>query len=174
MNGYVKEPAQLLQERERTVEQRLTALEELIQLRVDQHMPPEAPEQGAKQDPASVLHGVHQPLPVEQRARSRMPALIEYSAQGTYVIISSQEGELHLVPNSAAWFDWLTSISSFRFVGQQGRFTAYCHDRLSRSWRPHRRIHQQDCRQLLGTTDQLTIQCLEQVAATIQSHLSSL
>ena len=103
-----------------------------------------------------------------------MPALIEYGAQGVYVIISSQEGELHLTPDSAEWFAWLASISSFRFVGQQGRFTAYRHDRLSRSWRAHRRIHQQDYRQLLGTTDHLTIQRLEQTAAAIQSHLSSL
>jgi len=117
---------------------------------------------------------VYQPLAVEQRARSRLPALIEYGAQGAYVIISSQEGEVHLTPDSAEWFEWLASISSFRFVGQQGRFTAYRHDRLSRSWRAHRRIHQQDYRQLLGTTDQLTIQRLEQAAAAIQSHLSSL
>ena len=50
---------------------------------------------------------------------------IEYGAQGTYVIITSREGELHLVPDSAEWFEWLATISSFRFVGQQGRFTAY-------------------------------------------------
>ena len=116
---------------------------------------------------------MYQPLAVEQRARSRLPALIEYGAQGAYVIISSQEGEVHLTPDSAEWFEWLASISSFRFVGQQGRFTAYRHDRLSRSWRAYRRVHQQDYEQLLGKTDQLTIQRLEQVAATLQAHLSS-
>ena len=36
-----------------------------------------------------------------------MPPLIEYGAQGPYVIVSSQEGELHLVPDSAEWFEWL-------------------------------------------------------------------
>jgi len=103
-----------------------------------------------------------------------MPALIEDGAQGSYVIISSQEGELPLVPDSAEWFEWLATISSFRFVGQQGRFTAYRHDRLSRSWRAHRVIHQRHSKQTLGVTDQLTIHRLEQVAATLQSHMASL
>jgi transposase-like protein len=164
----------LLQERERTVEQRLAALEALIQPGAEKPLPTDPHEQGARHEPVGGSPRVYQPLAVEQRARSRMPALIEYGAQGAYVIISSQEGELHLTPDSAQWFEWLASISSFRFVGQQGRFTAYRHDRLSRSWRAHRRIHQQDYKQLLGKTDQLTIQRLEQVAAAIQSHLSSL
>jgi hypothetical protein len=164
----------LLHERERTVEHRIATLEALIHSLVGGHRLADPQEQGAKPEPACVSHQKHQPLPVEQRARSRLPALIEYGAQGTYVILSSQEGELHLTPDSTEWFEWLASISSFRFVGQQGRFTAYRHDRLSRSWRAHRTIHQREYKQLLGVTDQLTIQRLEQVAATIQSHLSSL
>jgi hypothetical protein len=79
-----------------------------------------------------------------------MPALIEYGAQGAYVIISSQEGELQLAPDSAEWFEWRAPISSFRFVGKQGRFTAYRHDRLSRSWRAHRVIHQHHYKQTDG------------------------
>jgi hypothetical protein len=164
----------LLQEREQTVEHRIAALESLIQPLVGGHLLPDPQEQGARQEPACISHRGHQPLPVEQRARSRMPALIEYGAQGTYVIISSQEGELHLAPDSAEWFEWLASISSFRFVGQQGRFTAYRHDRRSRSWRAHRVIHQRHCKQTLGVTDQLTIQRLEQVAATLPSHMAPL
>lgn len=164
----------LLQERERTVEHRIAALESLLQPLMGVRQLADPQEQETRPEPARMAHQGHQPLPIEQRVRSRMPALIEYGAQGAYVIISSQKGELHLTPESAEWFAWLASISSFRFVGQQGRFTAYRHDRLSRSWRAHRRIHQQDYRQLLGTTDQLTIQRLEQVAAAIQSHLSSL
>jgi hypothetical protein len=90
------------------------------------------------------------------------------------VIISSQEGELHLAPDSAEWFAWRARISSFRFVGQQGRFTAYRHDRRSRSWRAHRVIHQRHSKQTLGVTDQLTIHRLEQVAAALQSDMASL
>jgi len=73
-----------------------------------------APE--VEQEP-SCPRRVPRPLhPVEQLARSRMPPLIEYSAPGIYVIISSQEGEVHLEPNSRAWFDWLATLSSFRWA----------------------------------------------------------
>ena len=164
----------LLQERERTAEHRIAALESLIQPLVGGHILTDPHEQGAEQEPACVSHQGPQPLPVEQRARSRMPPLIEYGAQGPYVIISSQEGELHLAPDSAEWFAWLASISSFRFVGQQGRFTAYRHDRRSRSWRAHRVIHQHHYKQTLGVTDQLTIHRLEQMAAALHSDMVSL
>jgi hypothetical protein len=164
----------LLQERERTVEHRIAALESLIQPLVGGYLLADPQEQGARQEPACGSHQGHQPLPVEQRARSRMPPLIEYGAQGSYVIISSQEGELHLAPESAEWFAWLASISSFRFVGKPRRFTAYRHDRRSRSWRAHRVIHQHHYKQTLGVTDQLTIHRLEQMAAALQSDMVSL
>ena len=135
----------LLNARERTVEQRLAALEALISPLVGGQMLAHPQEQGARQEPAGVSQQVHQPLAVEQRARSRMPALIEYGAQGAYVIVSSQEGELQLAPDSAEWFEWRARIASFRFVGKQGRFTAYRdtkHGHPTRSWRAYRTIHQ--------------------------------
>jgi hypothetical protein len=89
----------LLKERERAVEHRLTALESLMQpLLGRQVSAPPTPE--AEQEPPCTLR-VPRPLhPVEQLARSRRPPLIEYCAPGIYVIISSQEGEVHLEPNS--------------------------------------------------------------------------
>jgi len=167
----------VLHERERTVEHRIAALEALIQPLMGGHLLADQQEQGARQEPTCVSHRGHQPLPVEQRARSRLPALIEYGAQGTYVIISSQEGELHLSPDSAAWFAWLASICSFRFVCQQGRFTAYRdskHGHPTRSWRAYRTIHQHNYKHSLGVTDQLTIIRLEQVAALLQAHVDAL
>jgi hypothetical protein len=168
----------LLQERDRTVERRLTALEAIMPPAVGGlPCPPPLPVREITQVGSEQPEVAHQkrPLnPAEQRARSRLSALIEYSAAGIYVIMSSQEGELPLVPESTEWFDWLASLSSFRFVGQQGRFTAYRHSRLSRSWRAHRVIHQRTYKQTLGVTDQLTIHRLELVAATLQSHMASL
>ncbi len=106
----------LLQERERTVEHRLTALESFIQQFTGGQMP-DPPALEAEQKLACVPR-VPRPLhPAEQLARSRRPALVEYCAPGRYVIISSQEGEMHLEPNSRAWFDWLATLSSFRFIG---------------------------------------------------------
>jgi hypothetical protein len=157
----------LLQERERSVERRIIALESLMQQIGGKQMLPDLPATEARQEPRRLN-------PAEQLARSRMPALIEYGAQGTYVIISSQEGELHLVPDSAEWFDWLATLSSFRFVGKLGRFTAYRHSHSSRSWRAHRYIHQRSYKQTLGVTDHLTLLRLEQVAAVLQSDMASL
>jgi hypothetical protein len=164
----------LLQERERTIEHRIAALESLTQSLAGRHLLSGPQGQAIGQESACVVHRERQLLPEEQRARSRIPALIEYSAQGIYVSISSQEGELHLVPDSAEWFDWLATLPSFRFVGQQGRFTAYRHSRSSRSWRAHRVIHQRSYKQTLGVTDHLTIHRLEQVAAALQSDRVSL
>ena len=97
-----------------------------------------------------------------------MPSLIEYAASGTYVIVNSQEGELSLVPDAPAWFEWLATRASFRFVGQSGRFTAYREsDRKgsTRSGTAHRSIHQQRYKYHTAVTDRLTIAWLEQVAA---------
>jgi len=160
----------LLQERERTVEHRIAALETLTQQLITRPSPPEF----SVQESACPSRPARQSLPAERYASSRLSALIEYRAQGTYVIISSQEGELHLVPDSAEWFAWLETIPSFRFVGKLGRFTAYRHSRFSRSWRAHRVIHQQNFKQTLGVTDHLTLHRLEQVAAALQFNVAPL
>jgi DNA-binding transcriptional MerR regulator len=167
----------LLQERERTVESRIAALEALVQPLVGRHVLADLPGPEAEQASACASPAQRQLLPAEQRARSRMPALIEYGAQGTYVIITSQEGEMHLLPDSPEWFEWLATISSFRFVGQQGRFTAHRdtkHRCPTRSWRAYRTIHQRNYKLSLGITDDLTLACLEQAAATFQAHVPAL
>ena len=163
---------ELLQERTLRYEQRLQTLETLIQptqrpealLQALQTVGGERQqEEGARKEPR--LH------PAELRARSRVIPLIEYGAAGTYVVICPQQGELQLTPDSPAWFDWLATLSSFRFVGQQGRFSAYRKSSTSRSWSAYRTIHQHDYRHYLGTTDHLTIACFEQVAATLHSYM---
>ena len=63
--------------------------------------------------------------PAEVRARSRVTPLIEYGAQGSYVLVCPREGTLPFVPDSPQWFDWLATLISFRFVGPQGRFHAH-------------------------------------------------
>lgn len=112
-------------------------------------------------------------LPAEVRARSRVTPLIEYGAQGSYVLVCPHEGTLPFAPDSPEWFDWLATLISFRFVGPQGRFHAHRdteHGRHTRSWRAYRTIHQHAYRYYLGTTDHLTLAALEQAAATLQSY----
>jgi hypothetical protein len=102
--------------------------------------------------------------------------VIEYGAEGFYVIISPQEGELQLTPDSPEWFAWLASLASFRFVGKQGRvsvYRGYDHG-PTRSWYAYRSIHQRNYKHQLGTTEHLTLARLEQAAATLQSHVVSL
>jgi hypothetical protein len=114
------------------------------------------------------------PHPAESRRRPLLP-LIEYGAGGSYVVICPKVGELHLLPDSPEWFAWLASVSSFRFVGKCGRFTACrVYDKgPTRSWQAHRVIHQRLYKPHLGVTEGLTIDCLEQAAARLQSYVDS-
>jgi hypothetical protein len=112
--------------------------------------------------------------PAELRARARVLPLVEYSAQGTYVVICPQAGELPLLPDSAEWFDWLARLSAFRFVGKEGYFTAYrkgTQRKPSRTWSTQLYFHQHTYRSYLGVTDHLTIAVLERAAAQLQSAL---
>jgi hypothetical protein len=165
----------LLKERERAVEHRLTTLESLLQSLLGRQLSaPPTPE--AEQKPPCTLP-VPKPLhPVEQLARSRRPPLIEYCAPGIYVIISSQEGELHLQPNSRAWFDWLATLSSFRFIGPVGRFTAhrgYKQGQQTLYWSASRCVRRHTYKHYLGVTESLTIASLEQIAARLQSDIDA-
>lgn len=165
----------LLHERELRSERRLQALEALI--------PQTGRQEASRQELQTMDAEVRQDggpgqgrrlHPAEIRARSRVLPLIEYGAAGTYVVICPQDGELHLTPDSPQWFDWLATLSSFRFVGQQGRFSAYRKGRMSRRWSAYRTIHQHDYQHYLGITDHLTIDSLEQMAAKLQSYMAAL
>jgi hypothetical protein len=169
---------ELLQERSLRYEHRLSALEAQVQQQWD--VPACGHEREALGEvplPESLSTTGRRLHPAELRARSRVIPLIEYGAADTYVVICPHEGALELVPDSPEWFEWFATISSFRFVGQQGRFTAYRdskHGRPSRSWRAHRWLNQQNYKHSLGVTDQLTIIRLEQVAAILQAHVDAL
>jgi hypothetical protein len=169
---------ELLQERSLRYERRLSALEAHLQSKLD--APASVLELEAvvnvpqPEGPSPTARRLH---PAELRARSRVIPLIEYGAADTYVVICPHEGALELVPDSPEWFEWFATLSSFRFVGQQGRFTAYRdskHGCPTRSWRAHRWIHQHNYKHSLGVTDQLTITRLEQGAAILQAHVDAL
>ena len=172
----------LLQERERFVERRLLALEtttsELLGNLGFSPSLAEGQSPGTRPERVCAVPVPRLLNPAEQRARSHMPPLIEYSAQGDYVIVSSQEGELHVIPDSTEWFDWLATLSSFRFIGKQGsRFTAYResdHRGPKRGWTAHRSLHNRRCKHYLGVTDRLSITSLEQGAARIQAQIDLL
>ncbi|MFL5587151.1 MAG: hypothetical protein ACJ8DI_05770 [Ktedonobacteraceae bacterium] len=164
---------ELLRERSERSEQRLSALEALLSAHPGSSS-------SAQELMPVVEPRAHRPLapqrplqPAELRARSRVLARVEYGAQGLYVLVCPQDGALSFTPDSLEWFDWLASLTSFRFIGPQGRFSAYRQGQ-TRSWKAYRTFHGRSHKRSLGTTDRLTIARLEQVAASLQSELISL
>jgi hypothetical protein len=164
---------ELLRERSERYEQRVSALEALL--------PQHAARSSSAPEPVSVVE--QQPYrpsapqrllqPAELLARSRILPRIEYGAQGLYVLVCPREGVLSFPIDSPEWFDWLASLASFRFLGPQGRFTAY-REGQTRTWKASRTFHGRPHRRYLGITDRLTIARLEHVAASLQSEMASL
>jgi hypothetical protein len=160
---------QLLREREQRTEQRLQTLEaQLIStgdyaLALPSGSTPHVPDQ-----PEMSPFACH---PTEKR--NRLIPLIEYGARGCYVLISPEEGELPIVPDSPEWFAWLASLSSFRFVGQSGRFSARrgYNRRPNRCWYAQRGIHQKNYSKYIGVSEHITTERLEQTAAYFQSYM---
>jgi hypothetical protein len=149
-------------------ERRLSSLEALLS--------PSAPLLPSKTEGVPVVDQQKEPasqrslLPAELQARARVLPRVEMGAAGSYVLICPREGELPFTTDSLEWFEWFCSLSSFRFIGQSGRFTAYREGQ--RSWRAYRTFHGQNYKQSLGTTDRLTIARLEEVAGMLQSRLT--
>lgn len=164
-----------LQERTGRYEHWLHILETLI-------LPPSKPEQAicSKPETSERESQADKPLnpsrvhPMKGRRRAILP-LIEYGADGSYVVICPEQGELALVPDSPQWFAWLETISSLRFLGQQGRWSAYRDKRRpAHGWFAYRRIHGQQYVHALGSPHELTIARFEQMAATFQADVTSL
>jgi hypothetical protein len=167
---------ELLQERTQRYEQRLHTLEARLQ-------PLPQPDRSACiSAPPSVLEHQSQPdkplntrrvHPAKGRPRAILP-LIEYIADGTYIVICPELGELALTPDSPEWFAWLESISSLRFVGQQGRWSAYRDKRRpSHGWFAYRRMNGHQYVHALGSPHELTIARFEQMAGTLQSYVTT-
>ena len=161
---------QLLREREQHTEQRLLALEAERIFAADHPrvpFPSSAPSMVCQPGlPALVCH------PTEKR--NRLIPLIEYGARGQYVLISPEEGELAIAPDSPEWFAWLASLTSFRFVGQAGRFSARrgYNRRPNRCWYAQRGIHQKNYTKYIGISEHITTARLEQIAADFQSCMN--
>jgi len=121
---------------------------------------------GLAQMPALALHPTEQP--------TRLIPLVEYGAAGRYVLICPKDGEVHITPDSAEWFAWLTSLSSFRFVGQSGYFSARrgYNRRPNRCWYAQRAIHQKNYSKYIGVSENVTIECLEHIAAQLRSSMT--
>jgi hypothetical protein len=109
----------------------------------------------------------------QRPSKAQVLALVEYAGEGRYVVISPRGGLLPFEPDTPAWFAWLSTCSSFRFVGKLGRLTAHreLHNVSRAVWRAHRNIRNHTYNVHLGKTESLTIAALEQAAAALHAHL---
>ena len=164
-----------LQERQQHTQQRLGTLEALLPLAAEPSSSPQASPMAPVTDLSHLKPSPECPSPRPGAAPGRRGVLplIAYTATGSYVVICPTKGELALLPDSSEWFDWLATLSSFRFLGQQGRLSTSRNKGRS-CWMAYRRIHGHRYEYALGNTKHLTIGALEQMAATLQSHVPSL
>lgn len=155
---------QLLLEREQRTEQRLLALEAQF-----------TSTEAHTLDGSALLVPIHTEFPPFARHSTEKPLipLIEYGARGRYVLISPEDGELHITPDSPEWFEWLASLSSFRFIGKSGRFSARrgYNRRPNRSWYAQRGIHQKNYSKYIGISENITTARLEKIAAHFQLYM---
>jgi hypothetical protein len=130
--------------------------------------------------PAQARTAVPRAVPAEPahtRTRSRALPLIQVRADGSVVAIAPNEGVLSLVPDSQAWFAWLSSLTAFSFEGQEGRFSATRKFRQGsrvQSWNVHCSMHGRSCTLYLGLTPTLTLARLQEIAAAVQTRLTAL
>ena len=122
------------------------------------------------QDKESAPASTHS-VSIDRRKHPHVLPLVEYGTQGKYVVISPEQGRLSFEPDSPEWFAWLSTLPSFRFVGQHGRFTAFRGYQCSPStpWWAHRQIRNHSHKHRLGTTASVTIECLELAATSLQA-----
>ena len=153
---------QILQERASCTELRLLTLEPFL-ASTGEH-PLQLQSQVQQQTLPEALH------PTEKR--TPLIPLIAYSASGSYVLICPKEGELPIVPDSPEWSAWLASLTSFRFMGRSGRFSARrgYNRRPNRCWYAQRQIHQKNYSKYIGVSEHITTDRLEQIAAAFQSY----
>jgi hypothetical protein len=134
---------------------------------------PEEKSLASSQEKESRSAKVAPPL-VDRRKRPCVLPLVEYGTGGKCVVITPEQGLLDFEPDSPEWFAWLSRLSSFRFVGQHGHFTAHrdAQCKPTVSWRATRTIRSRSHSLHLTRTEFLTLAVLEQAAASLQSHLN--
>jgi hypothetical protein len=175
----------LLQQQVSTLQAQVTELALLlVRARLAQGDPPttDAAAPGVSAAPAERGASTAAPARVTaERAptgkRSRALPLIQVRADGSMVAIEPNEGLLALLPDSAAWFAWLSSLATFSFESQEGRFSATRKFRQGvrvQSWNVHASMHGRSCTLYLGLTPSLTLARLQEIAAAVSTRLTAL
>src|SRR5215469_11325092 len=93
--------------------------------------------------------------------------LIWVPESGTYKLLDQHhEQTLPIVPDTQQWFAWLTTISSFSFIGQHGQLTVRLEARSQGGvyWYAYRRAGRKMRKRYLSRTTDLTLSRLEEIA----------
>src|SRR5262249_11917706 len=95
---------------------------------------------------------------------------IQYIADDQYLLIGKTETQSSLSPDSPQWQVLLEGISSFHFLGKNGRFTARREKGKQGGyyWHAYRKYHNKMSKHYIGMSTKLTPLHLEQVAAALQ------
>jgi hypothetical protein len=156
------------------LQQQMAALTLLLQQPRHPHVSPAKPSRmrGRSSTPAPLASRAH---PSANTPRKPTPVIprVEYGQGGRYVVTCPKQGVLPFEPDTPEWFVWVAEQDSFRFVGRAGHFTAVHEWRVPKgAWRAHRHIRNHVYVLRLAPNHELTIAVLEQVAQSLQAHLS--
>jgi hypothetical protein len=106
--------------------------------------------------------------------RARLENVIEYlrGTENRYLIGGQGEDAHSFAPDSAEWFVWLDELSSFHFTGKHGHFTARQEHKPGGEgfWYAYLKAHGRLHKRYLGTTNKLTLSCLEQTAERLHEE----
>src|SRR5437588_9807333 len=111
----------------------------------------------------------------EQLCDSREESAMTPTVQGKTLVYRQDGREQVLTVDTAAWFAWLETASTFSFVSEAGSFTARReqagHKRGGWYWKAYRKQHGKLTSRYLGKSETLTLARLRTVAQTMVAAL---
>src|SRR5437667_3968968 len=107
----------------------------------------------------------------EQLCDSREESAMTPTVQGQTLVYRQDGQEQALTVDTAAWFAWLETASTFSFVSEEGTFTARReqagHKRGGWYWKAYRKQHGKLSSTYLGKSEVLTLDRLNAAAQTL-------
>src|SRR2546421_1295062 len=111
----------------------------------------------------------------EQLCDSREESAMTPKVQGETLVYRQDGQEQELIVDTAAWFAWLETASTFSFVSEEGLFTARReqagHKRGGWYWKAYRKQHGKLSSRYLGKSETVTLARLQTVAQALADAL---
>src|SRR2546430_2161832 len=111
----------------------------------------------------------------EQLCDSREESAMTPTIQGETLVYRQDGQEQGLTVDTAAWFAWLETASTFSFVSEEGSFTARReqagHKRGGWYWKAYRKQHGKLSSRYLGKSETITLAHLQMVAQALADAL---